>query len=190
MGGFNVYLGFGRTIADLAWLIGGSHTSVALFVDTDDSFSMFAVTVNSVKFEEVKLGGMDRSSLRELRDSHDFLLIASTQEEHDLVLRTCRACVTAKIGYNYHDVMLMNVPFRTPDEKDLFKVQTLHDAQAAILILRECLGKDNPALPVVKALHSRTTMCCQLYVGLAPVCPPFRWATVVREPVQSRGKAH
>ena len=68
--------------------------------------------------------------------------------------------------YNTRDTVLMNVPFRTPVEKGLFEISTVHNAQAAILILRECLGPDHPALPIVRAVHSRTTSADCLYRAL------------------------
>lgn len=148
----------------------GSHTAVTICVDTDPgSFSMFTVTVNSGVFEEIKVASLKTSEVRLLRTRHDFLHVTNAPEEHDRILRTCRACVQTRLRYNYHDVLLLNVPFRTPMEKGLFEVKTLHDAQAAILVLRECLDASNPLLAVVQALHSRTTMCCQLYDALAVV---------------------
>jgi hypothetical protein len=198
MGHFNVYLGFGRTCGE-AWqglgdLVLGSHSSAALVVDTEDCVhgcSMFTVTVNGGRYEEIRLQSMAPHSIRDLRLNHDFLHITSSQEEHDLVLRTCRACVQAKLGYNYDDVCLMNVPFRSPVEKGLFEVRTLHDSQAAILILRECLGADHLVQPVLRGAHSRTTMCWQLFRELALVCPPFAAAGIaVREDVRSRGRGH
>jgi hypothetical protein len=212
MGGFNVYLGFGRTHGEVWQTLGdlvlGSHFSVALFVDTDEGCSMFTVTVNSGRFEETALESIDQQGIRDLCAMHDFLHVSSSADEHDRVLRTCRACVRAKLVYNYHDVLLMNVPFRSPVEKTIFEVSTLHDSQAAILILRECVQSVNPALPVLRGLHSRNTLCCQLYKDLALVCArkgftvtvnggkfeetaPFAASGImVREPVQSRGNAH
>jgi hypothetical protein len=182
----NVYLAFWRvmatTVSDNAldvenWpqfvsTIFGSHTAVSICVDTEPgTFSMFTVTVNSGVFDEIPVSSLKSSEVRLLRTRHDFLHVTSASEEHDRILRTCRACVQSKLRYNYHDVLLFNVPFRTPMDKGLFEVETLHDAQAAILILRECLSPQNPVLGVVQALHSRTTMCYQLYDALAPLFP-------------------
>ena len=183
----NVYLGFWRLMATTSsdsqfdienWphlmsTVFGAHTAVTIFVDTGvATSSMFTITVSSGLFEEIELSSLPASEVRLMRTRHDFFHVTSSPEEHDRVLRTCRACVRAKLRYNYHDVFLFNVPFRSPIDKGLFEVETLHDAQAAILILRECLDASNPVLCVVKALHSRTTMCCQLYDALVPLQPP------------------
>jgi hypothetical protein len=190
-----VYLAFWRVMATTAsdnaldienWpqfvsTVFGSHTAVAICVDTEPgTFSMFTVTVNSGVFEEIEVASLKTSEVRLLRTRHDFFHVTSAPEEHDRILRTCRACVRTKLGYNYHDVLLFNVPFRAPIEKTLFEVRTVHDAQAAILILRECLDASNPVLAVVKALHSRTTMCYQLFDALAPLSP---------SPLKMRGEA-
>jgi hypothetical protein len=109
---------------------------------------------------------LDSRRLQFIRTRLSFLSLGVTPPEHERILQTCRACVLAKLGYNARDIVLMSIPFRTPDEKGLFEVRTLHNAQAAILVLRECLDDDNPAVHVVRAVHSRTTSPDRLYQAL------------------------
>jgi hypothetical protein len=144
----------------------GAHVSVALLVvlGEGDGLSGSWFKFNDEVFEEIEF---NRDIILEMRTGCDMLRLLTTSDESDRILRNCRACVSAKIRYNYRDVLLNTVPFRTPKEKSLLEVTTLHDTQAAILILRECLDTDNPVLKLVQHLHSRTTMAATLYDTLS-----------------------
>lgn len=157
----------GSAMAQLA----GVHSSVTLAFlrgDGDGVLTVFDINVNTQGFEEQRVPA-DISSLQPF---YDFLDVCVDPEEYERLLNTCRACVRAKKRYNYRDVVLYNVPFREPMEKSLFHTETLFDAQAAILILRECLSPEHPARTILHALHSRTTMPAQLYDMLSPILIP------------------
>jgi hypothetical protein len=152
---------------DLTEFVLGTHEDVAIFVETaENQFVVFYVTDLTSRFMEFDMATLDSRKLQFLRTRLSFLSLGVTPPEHERILQTCRACVLAKLGYNARDIVLMSIPFRTPDEKGLFEVRTLHNAQAAILVLRECLDDDNPAVHVVRAVHSRTTSPDRLYQAL------------------------
>jgi len=174
-----VFLCFGRTLpllnrqvdffAPLMAQLTGPYISVSLvFVSGkgDGILTGFDVYGNTRVFEEQR-SSVDVSVMQNF---YDFLDLCVDVNEYERLLTTCRACVRARKRYNYRDVMLYNLPFREPMEKSLFETDTLFDSQAVILILRECLSAEHPVLPVVRALHSRTTMPPHLYEMLAPIC--------------------
>lgn len=180
MASLRVLLGFWPTMSDeflansttgfMPWLgemLCGTFADMAIFVETSaGQYAIFSTTIDSNRFVETTLQSLNEEKQRHLRRHLTFLAIYVTADEHERVLSTCRACVRVKMRYNTRDTMLMNVPFRTPVEKGLFEISTVHNAQAAILILRECLGPDHPALPIVGAVHSRTTSADCLYRAL------------------------
>jgi hypothetical protein len=179
MGSLRVLLGFWPTLSsefrtstalglvELTEFVLGTHDDLAIFVETaDDEFTVFAVTVRTDRFLETPMATLDAKKLQFVRTRLTFLSLSVTAEEHERILQTCRACVQAKLSYNDRDMLLLSVPFRTPDEKGLFEVKQVHNAQAAILILRECLDGDNPAFSVVRGVNSRNTSADRLYQAL------------------------
>lgn len=156
----------GPIIAHLA----DAHSSVMLgFVcgAGGATLTVFDINMNTHGFKELGIP----SDVTQLQQTYDFLDLDVSEDEYARLLATCQACVRARKRYNYRDVVLYNVPFREPVEKSLFETETLFDAQAVILILRECLSTQHPVLPVLHALHSRTTMANQLYELLSAILP-------------------
>lgn len=144
----------------------GVYASVSLVFTPRDGtgvLSVFDISVHSKTYEEGRLPA-DAPDLGVL---FDFLDLGVTSEEYERLLNTCRACVSVKKRYNYRDMFLYNVPFREPVEKGLFDTPTLFDSQAVILILRECLSREHPLVPLLSGLHSRTTMPTLLYETLS-----------------------
>lgn len=144
----------------------GVYASAALVFTSCDGtgvLSVFDISVHSKTYEEGKLAA-DAPDLGVL---FDFLDLGASPEEYSRLLTTCRACVAVRKPYNYRDVFLYNFPFREPVEKSLFDAPSLFDAQAVILILRECLARAHPLHSVVHGLHSRTTMATLLYENLS-----------------------
>ena len=179
MASLRVLLGFWPTLSsefrdstslgllELTEFIWGAHDDVGIFVETDPGqFAIFTATVRSNRFMETRWSALLAHQITFIRTRLDFLTLSVTPEEYERILHTCRACVQAKLSYNAHDAALLSVPFRTPCEKGLFEVQALQNMQAVILILRECLDGDNPALAVVQGVHSRTTSSDRLYQAL------------------------
>lgn len=176
----DVYLCFGKSVplmakhADLLSPMMAhfveAHSSVMLVFLSgtgDGKLTVYDINVNSHVFEEQHVN----ADVDTLRGGFDFLDACVNAEEYARILATCQACVRSRKRYNYRDVVLYNVPFRSPMEKSLYETDTLFDAQAAILILRECLSPEHPAIPALRALHSRTTMANQLYEMLSPILP-------------------
>ena len=152
----------------------GTHLSVSiLFILNPEltQLSLFYVNTNSGFFEETHLNSLiprDNSIIAKLGTETDILELVVSEGECDRLLQTCRACVTAKKRYNFRDILLYNVPFREPMELSLFKTETLHDTQAVILVLRECLDATNPLLRALNTVHSRTTMPSLLFETIFP----------------------
>lgn len=176
----DVYLCFGKCFPRIAKEVdvlrpvlthlAGVHNSVMLvFVNGkgDGTLTVYDISINTCVYEEQSV----KADPVTLCGSYDFLDACVDSDEYTRLLATCKACAMAKKRYNYRDVVLYNVPFRTPEEKCLYSTETLFDAQAAILILRECLSPQHPAISVLRALHSRTTMANQLYDMLSPILP-------------------
>jgi len=146
------------------------HSSVMLvFVNGkgDGTLTVYDININTRVFEEQTV----QANVADFQSNCDFLDVSASVDEYARLLSTCQACVRTKKRYNYKDIILYNVPFREPVEKNLFDTETLFDAQAVILILRACLSPEHPSIPVLRTLHSRTTMANQLYETLSPVLP-------------------
>jgi hypothetical protein len=147
----------------------GVYSSVSLvFVPCDGRPDLvsFDVCATTNLFSE----GVVRADASELGvDLFDFLDLDVGPQEYNRLLETCRACVRVRKSFNYRDTYLYNVPFREPVEKSLYETQTLFDAQAVILILRECLGQGHRLTPILHTLHSRTTLAGQLHEALSSV---------------------
>ena len=168
---------FGSDFMEVASQVMGAHVSAALSFHSNcergggSSMSVFTININTGVFTEFHLPSSNAAGnapdlVKNFDSAHDILQLAVSADEGDRLLKTCRACVQAKKRYNYRDVLLCNVPFRNPVDRTIFEAPTLHDAQAVILVLRECLDKDNPLLGVVGTLNSRTTMPSALFTCL------------------------
>lgn len=180
----NVYLGFervqlGTPVEPFVQFICDKHVAIAMYVDTEDgNLSRFAMTLDC-GFREEPLHSMSREKVQYIRSTSDFMHLPTTGEEHARILATCRACTKTRFWFNHYDLLLSIFPFRNPTDLSLFETQSLHDAQAVILILRECLDRESngPLHALMHSLHSRTTLCGQLFAAL-PLTPcvrmPFR----------------
>ena len=102
--------------------------------------------------------------------THDFLMVAVSEEELRRVVASCEACVKSRIPYNTQDMILSQVPLRNPVEQDLFNSPALFCAQAVVLILRSCLDPNRGLLESLAAVNSRTVSPSQLYECMAFVC--------------------
>lgn len=112
------------------------------------------------------------------KEKTEILELPLSPEEGQKLSRTCETFASVGIPFNLLDCMLYFVPIRIPEEKSLFQVQKMSDTQAAILILRECLGADNPLLLVLKSLNSRQTLPSTLFETLLPVTKRWTWSEV------------
>ncbi len=103
------------------------------------------------------------------RELTDFLLLPVDEEASQQVARTCKALCLAKVPFNLKDLLLLHVPFREVPDTPLFECATLHNVQAIILVLRECLPQDHVLQAVLRGLHSRQTLAEDLYNSLFPL---------------------
>ncbi len=150
--------------------LSGVYASVSLVFlprDCGVQLPVFDISIHSKTYEE----GTINAASNDIPVLFDFLDLCVSEEEYDKIWATCKACVSVKKRYNYRDVFLYNIPFREPVEKALFETPSLFDAQAVILILRECLSPEHPLSPVLLRLHSRTTMPTLLYENLSVFAP-------------------
>jgi hypothetical protein len=109
-------IGVASDIVDLAISLSGKYSSVSLiFAPCDGTGCLheFSVTASSNRYLEKTMTNV----LCDL-NSVDFLELSVDQDEYLALLTTCRACVQVKKAYNYRDMLLLNVPFREPVEKD------------------------------------------------------------------------
>jgi len=135
---------------------------------------VFDISIHSRIYEE----GTISLDAKDLPVVFDFLDLLVSDEEYTRVWNTCKACVQVKKSYNYRDVFLYNIPFREPMEKTLYETSTLFDAQAVILILRECLSPEHPLTNALYRLHSRTTMPTLLYEHFNAYVPAISVADI------------
>lgn len=104
------------------------------------------------------------------KESFECLLLSLDEEETSKILGTCEACVQVKKPFNLSDILLLYVPFREVEDLPIDKAPTLNNAQAIILILRECLRLDNPLRQAIEGLNSRQTLLEDLFRQLQPFC--------------------
>ena len=109
---------------------------------------------------------------REHRDAMTLLRLSVTQPEAEKIHETCEACVKARIPFNLADLLLMYMPLRDTRDVPLFEAEKLNNAQAVILILRECLDPDHHLRGAVEGLHSRQTFVEALYDRIRPYATP------------------
>ena len=176
---------FGSEVMEFATHVMGAHVSAALSFHGECEkglgggwLSVFTININTGVFTEFRLSssnvnGNQHAFIQSFNETHDILQLPVSDDEAGRLLSTCRACVQAKKRYNYRDVLLYNVPFRSPEDRSIFEAPTLHDAQAVILMLRECLDKANPLLDAVLSLNSRTTMPSTLFTSVEPYLQRF-----------------
>jgi len=88
--------------------------------------------------------------------SFDLFVLDTSPDEDETILRTCDACCECRIRYSLWDQYLRGVPFWYPTDISLFEARQMYGAQSVVLILRECLSQENPLLPVMLAINSRT----------------------------------
>lgn len=109
----------------------------------------------------------------------EFLQLYVDEEEARKIRATCEACAITRKPFNMRDVFLMLLPFRDPEEISLFEAETLNNTQAIILILRECLNKENPLRMGLEGLNSRNTFLDNLYDRFAPYALPVLWCNLI-----------
>jgi hypothetical protein len=80
--------------------------------------------------------------------------------------------------FNLQDILLLHAPFREVADLPIDQAPTLNNAQAMVLILRECLRTDNRLRECVDGLHSRQVVLEDLFKGLHPLSVPVCWANL------------
>jgi hypothetical protein len=124
-----------------------------------------------------KVWSVETISMWEESDT-DFLLLSVNEEEKQKLWATCDACVQARKPFNLIDLLLMYVPFREVEDLPVVSAPTLNNAQAIIVILRECLDANNSLRQAMADLNSRETFIENLYNRLRPYSLPVFWASL------------
>lgn len=89
-------------------------------------------------------------------DNYDFVVLDTSQDEDESIIRTCDACCECRIQYTRWDQYMRNMPFWYPVDCSLFETRQMYATQSVVLILRECLSAQNPLLLAMLAINSRT----------------------------------
>jgi hypothetical protein len=110
--------------------------------------------------------------------TYECMLLSVDEEEQRRMLSTCEACMQVKKPFNLQDILLLHAPFRDLEDLPIDKAPTLNNAQAVILILRECLRTDNRLREAVEGLHSRQTLLEDLFERLRPLTVPISWTSI------------
>lgn len=113
-----------------------------------------------------------------LHGAYECLMISVDEEEKYRILATCEACVKVKKPFNLRDLVLMHIPFREVEDLSIDQAPTLNNAQAMILILRECLNPDNRLREGIDGLHSRQTLLEELFNRVRPLAVPVTAANI------------
>ena len=98
--------------------------------------------------------------------AYECLLLSVDEEEQQRLL------------FNLQDILLLHAPFRDVEDLPIDQAPTLNNAQAIILILRECLRPDNRLREGIEGLHSRQTLLEDLFQRLQPLAVPVSWTTI------------
>jgi hypothetical protein len=110
--------------------------------------------------------------------AYECLLLSVDEEEQQRLFSTCMACMQVKKPFNLQDILLLHAPFRDVEDLPIDQAPTLNNAQAIILILRECLRPDNRLREGIEGLHSRQTLLEDLFQRLQPLAVPVSWTTI------------
>jgi hypothetical protein len=166
-----------RVSSSLRYVMYGKYSSSGFLFVGDTDVEAFGTSLNTGYRTHVFR--QKASAGRDHYDSvTDYLLLSVDEEETHKLLLSCQACVQSKKAFNLHDLLLIHVPFREPREIPLFEATALHNTQAVILILRECLHPGNRLRHAIEGLHSRTTYTETMYDRLRPYTLPVLWANL------------
>jgi hypothetical protein len=170
------YQPFGRT--EYTWVHGmyGKY-NIAGFVFVQDTF---------IEAFYTSLGGAYRRAVWTRRGESmlpngesDFVILSLDDSEKKLIRDTCLACARVSKPFNLLDLLLIHLPYNPPDNFTIFTTPTLNNAQAIILILRQCLTTDNVLSKEMDALHSRKTFLEDLFVRIGVYTLPVTWSNLI-----------
>ena len=117
----------------------------------------------------------------------DSLILSVTPDEARKIHASCVACAACRKPFNLKDLLLIHTHhvllIDPPAEIPLYTAVTLNNAQAIILILKECLDPaTNPLMDPSKSrlptLHSRRTYVETIYDAVRPFAAPVVARTV------------
>ena len=165
----------GKNEGSLHYLMYGKYTTGGILFVGDTKIEAFFTSQN----DEYRSHVFTREKNGNQEKAEDFLLLSIDEEETRKMRATCEACVKAHKPFNLSDMLLIHIPFREPEEISVFAAQTLNSTQAVILILRECLNRDNPLLKGLEGLKSRQTFMDVLYDRLKPYTLPVSWTSLI-----------
>lgn len=155
-------------------LLAGPYVHVELIVSPpDDTAHAYSAYMNET------FAHTPQSAFSYSDDRYDFLKVPANEEELHRIHTACQTGVRTRIPYNLSDMVLSQLPFRSPDEEDFYHTKALFCSQALVLLLRASLDPDNPVQERLATLNSRTVSPSGLYRALQPHCPPKTLRQVV-----------
>lgn len=177
-----------RSPATLKYIFYGRFAGAGFtfrFHDRMESYNTWQGGVFAVKKVSLSsLPGADAES-----SEYHFLRLNVTPDEARKIHSSCAACAACKKPFNLQDLLLIHthhiLQLEPPPEIPLFAAATLNNAQAIILILKECL--DPATSPLVRPasnsgflnLHSRRTFVESIYNTVLPYAQVITWEMVV-----------
>ena len=170
-----------RTPETLRYVLFGRYSQAGFLFEREGQIILFGTRKGKNFYKEVL-------SLDEQAASWDILLIPVSADEGEKLFETCDACARSNIPFNLIDLLLIHIPFREVEDLSLFKAPTLNNAQAVILLLRECLSPGSRLRGVSEALHSRLTFVETIYDCIRPHSTPVPWESLVKLARASGGK--
>lgn len=162
-----------RTPESLRYVFFGRYSRTGFLFVRDGEIVLFGTCQGATFYRQVL-------PLEEPASSYDFLLLPVATEEGEKLYETCDACARSNIPFNLVDLLLIHVPFREVEDLSLFNAPTLNNAQATILLLRECLLPGSRLRGVAEALHSRLTFVESIFDAIRPHATPVFWSGLVR----------
>jgi hypothetical protein len=150
--------------------------NVGGFMFIHDTTIQAFMTRQGEVFTRYEWAGQGGEPMRE--GTMDILMLSVDEQEQARLLATCEACAEVKKPFNLQDLLLLYLPFYEVEELAFDTAPTLHNAQAVILILRECLRMDNRLREGLEGLHSRQTVLETLFDRLVPLTVPMTWAAI------------
>lgn len=178
-----VHIAFERTyehiIQKIARQLSGPYVHTEIIITKDEGkFKVQASysTYINAPFSKTRSGSFSFGD-----DKHDFLCIDVTDDECDTIWRTCEVCALTKVPYNYKDMVLSIMPFRSPTDHTLFDSKTLFCSQAVVLIMRACLKADHVLAQVFNDVNSRIVTPTKLFEIMQPHCAQVTCCEVVKK---------
>jgi hypothetical protein len=169
----------GREPESPRFILYGKYSSTGFIFINNDEIVSFGNTHRIPFSKTVYKSKPSSSSIKEIDETYDFLLLPVDDDEMAQILSTCSALVTVKKPFNLIDLLLIHMPFRDIPELSVTEAPSLNNPQAVITILRECLNPENTLRNGLDGLHSRQTFIETIYERVRPYTLPVVWSSLV-----------